>query len=460
MRLPWGLPIVVLLLLIVAGIGGYRIEIERTLSRMLPRNFVRQIPYNRKSSKLQGRMRHETFVDLVSPTGYAVEEHDITTDDGYILALHRMPGGPKSPVAPNKPAVLLLHGLLAASDVWVLRGPKEDFTFMLVDAGYDVWVMNYRGNFYGKRHKKLIPKEDKFWRFSWHEMGVYDTATAIDHVLNTTGQSKVALVGHSMGTTTGLVLLSSKPEYNDKVNVFLGFAPIAIFTHLLPGPISVISKRYGRQLQKSLKTIGITEVFPRNPSAYGLYSAVCEMPHIELLCQRVLWTLTGLTRNSQFDAIDFNKMPRVLAHYPQGSSLDTIMHYQQIMLSGKFRPYDFGPDGNWIRYKDVNPPEYPLEKIKVPVILYYGLNDGYTTREDVNALAARLPRVEIHPISHERFSHLDFILSNYSKQALYDDAKHDLDRFRADRVDAPNEEPPNLRLAIEQAKLAPTTITV
>lgn len=131
-------------------------------------------------------------------TGYNVEEHDLTTDDGYILTVHRMPGSPKSPIGPNKPVVLLIHGLLAASDVWVLRGPDKDlgiFTFfvfypthtffifsliihvflfspslhcpayMMVDAGYDVWLLNTRGNFYARRHKKLQPKEEKFWRF-------------------------------------------------------------------------------------------------------------------------------------------------------------------------------------------------------------------------------------------------------------------------------------------------------
>ena len=58
--------------------------------------------------------------------GYVAEEHEITTEDGYILMIHRIPGGPKSPIAHGKPAVILIHGLLAASDIWVLRGSKHD----------------------------------------------------------------------------------------------------------------------------------------------------------------------------------------------------------------------------------------------------------------------------------------------------------------------------------------------
>ena len=64
--------------------------------------------------------------DLVKPHGYNVETHNVTTDDGYILTVHRISAGPKSPVAPNKPVVLFIHGLLAASDIWVIRGPDKD----------------------------------------------------------------------------------------------------------------------------------------------------------------------------------------------------------------------------------------------------------------------------------------------------------------------------------------------
>lgn len=84
---------------------------------------------------------------------------------------------------------------------------------------------------------------------------MYDTSSAIDHVLSITGQERLSLIGHSMGTTISLVLLSTKPEYNAKVSMMLSFAPIAIFTHLVPGPLSNIAVRYGRQLQVRISTL-------------------------------------------------------------------------------------------------------------------------------------------------------------------------------------------------------------
>ena len=55
-----------------------------------------------------------------------VEEHDVVTEDGYILAVHRIMGNSKYPIKSKKPPVILIHGLFAASDIWVLRGPKND----------------------------------------------------------------------------------------------------------------------------------------------------------------------------------------------------------------------------------------------------------------------------------------------------------------------------------------------
>lgn len=53
--------------------------------------------------------------------------------------------------------------------------------------------------------------------FSFDELGIYDTTTGIDFVLNKTGYSTLDMVGFSFGGTICLVALAERPEYNKKI---------------------------------------------------------------------------------------------------------------------------------------------------------------------------------------------------------------------------------------------------
>lgn len=55
---------------------------------------------------------------LIAKHGYRQETHHVTTDDGYILELHRIHTAGGQPV-------LLMHGILDSSATWVLNGPKS-----------------------------------------------------------------------------------------------------------------------------------------------------------------------------------------------------------------------------------------------------------------------------------------------------------------------------------------------
>ena len=37
--------------------------------------------------------------------------------------------------------------------------------YLLSDAGYDIWLGNFRGNYYSMAHQELDPEEFEFWDF-------------------------------------------------------------------------------------------------------------------------------------------------------------------------------------------------------------------------------------------------------------------------------------------------------
>ena len=72
-------------------------------------------------------MLHIFQPDLIRKNGYPVEKHKVTTKDGYILTLHRIPYGKKSPAKEGvtRPALLLQHGILSSSADWVMAIPEK-----------------------------------------------------------------------------------------------------------------------------------------------------------------------------------------------------------------------------------------------------------------------------------------------------------------------------------------------
>ena len=68
---------------------------------------------------------------------------------------------------------------------------------MLADAGYDVWLGNNRGTEYSQKHTNLTVDDEKFWEWSWAEMGRYDDIDNIKMIKERTGEDKIFYLGYS-----------------------------------------------------------------------------------------------------------------------------------------------------------------------------------------------------------------------------------------------------------------------
>lgn len=96
-----------------------------------------------------------------------MESHEVQTEDGYILTIHRIPHGQTNADVTDKPVVLMMPGVFCSSACFVIRGAENGTAYVLANAGYDVWIGNPRGTTYSKRHVSLDPDVDKqaFWEF-------------------------------------------------------------------------------------------------------------------------------------------------------------------------------------------------------------------------------------------------------------------------------------------------------
>jgi len=68
-----------------------------------------------------------------------VEEHEVTTSDGYILTLHRIPNGRNESASAagekKKTPVFLGHCLIGNSALYAFGPPENSLAYILADEG-------------------------------------------------------------------------------------------------------------------------------------------------------------------------------------------------------------------------------------------------------------------------------------------------------------------------------------
>ncbi|KAH8319625.1 hypothetical protein KR074_002488, partial [Drosophila pseudoananassae] len=336
---------------------------------------------------------------IIKGHNYPVESHYTRTRDDYILQAFRIPNSAFFRRPGKKPVVLILHGMTASADTFLLNGPKDGLPFMLTDACYDVWLANFRGTRYSRHHAYLNPDKNEFWRFSFHEIGVEDVAAFIDYILRLTNQKAVHVVGHSQGCTTLLILLSMRPEYNEKVKIAILMAPAAFMKHT--------------------STVGQTVIRP-----YVMLAPDSEfMEHSEIrsnimptVCRLGSWgtsicNLYLLFNGRPSNHFNTSIFPLLLATHPAGISTRQPRHFMQLTDSGKFRQYDYGLAKNLIFYGQRSPPDYKLYNVRPlsPVHIFYSEDDSSTNATDIRTLASKLPSVVLNHITKPTWHHLDFL---------------------------------------------------
>ncbi|ODM99120.1 Lipase 3 [Orchesella cincta] len=360
--------------------------------------------------------------EIVASYGYSSEIHNVTTWDGYILTVYRITGGPKSPPARGKPAVYFNHGILGNSDNWLLVSSEKNLPFKLVDAGYEVWLSNCRGNSYSLGHETLNSETDsEYWEFSWHEMGVGDVPAVVDKIISVSGNEKILFVAHSMGTTEYFVALSEVPSLNDKLIAAVLLAPAAYMGHAT----------------NVLRLVGVTVgVGAQNVVGPVTGQRVDELTEIQKyfglslgdLCTPTA-TRCGVCDNLipllfEFDApqTNYTNLPLFFDKIPDNVSIKTVSHFAQSMNTCGFRQYDYGPSENVARYGTLNPPSYNLSAITVPTYFFHSDQDNLVQFDDVQITLNHMqPGVvkEVIRVDWNLFNHVDFIFAKDADTLVY-----------------------------------------
>lgn len=349
------------------------------------------------------------FTQLAVKYGHRVEEHDVITEDQYVLKLFHVIGDPNRPV-------LLVHGIVDSADTFIIRG-NGSLAISLANRGYDVWAINSRGNRYSRSHRYLNPDIDKrFWDFSFHEKGFYDLPAAIDHVLERTRQRQLSAIGHSQGNTIFYVMGSTRPEYNKKIKVMIALAPICFLEHVKPPVAALIALL--PIIDNLLRLIGMEEVFNDRSILMKVIQEFCSYSTLRyVVCAHgFVFPISG----SDPEEFEPEFLPIFIAHYPTSTSRKNGVHTGQVASRKRFAQFDHGRIGNTMVYNASVPPEYDLRKVTMRVALFVGRNDGISSVRDSEKLRDRLPNVvDYRILKYERLNHLDHVWGRNMDKYLF-----------------------------------------
>ncbi|XP_040463283.1 lysosomal acid lipase/cholesteryl ester hydrolase-like [Falco naumanni] len=346
--------------------------------------------------------------EIIRYHGYPSEEYQVTTEDGYILGVFRIPAGRNSQNTGKKPVVFLQHALLGDATHWISNLPNNSLGFLLADAGYDVWMGNSRGNTWSLKHKTLNPSQKEFWQFSFDEMGKYDIPAELHFIMNTTGQEDVYYVGHSEGTTAAFIAFSTHPELAKRVKMFSALAPVITGVDATSPLIKIA--RIPEPLIRLL--LGCKGTMRQDEFLKGPATQFCTS--LDKFCGHILCNIAGGNiRNLNASRIDI-----YVAHSPAGTSVQNILHWHQLVVKDRFQAYDYGCKENMKKYNQSTPPAYKIEKISIPIAVWSGGDDKFADPKDIAKLLPRITNL----IYHDHFpawGHLDFIWGLDATEKMY-----------------------------------------
>ncbi|XP_015834987.2 uncharacterized protein LOC100141961 [Tribolium castaneum] len=370
--------------------------------------------------------------EIIRRSGYPFIEYKVQTKDGYILSVFRIPS------VQQKAPVFMLHGIQSTSGIFVGMG-KHSLAFLLADAGYDVWLGNYRGTEYSEGHTHLNITQRDYWNYGVDEIALIDVPTMLNLVrYYTWKRGKIIYIGHSLGTSAAMMYACEYQEHaKETVKLFIFMAP-AYKLNNMRSPYRVFFPLMRTALSLS-NNLNIVQVFSRGYARRLTRPTCLAAPSLMLLCLSLVNLFLG-----PFTQISPETVPVLFNQLPGGTSLKTLTYLSEA-VRGQFRKFDYG-GRNLFMYGNSTPPSYNISRVEVPVFIFYASHDWATSKPDAINLYRSLPpasRFGIYEISNLRFNHFDFLFGKEAKTLVHDKILQVIENF-------PNKTPlrPNMFLVI------------
>merc|ERR1712212_1295814 len=313
---------------------------------------------------------------------------------------------------------------LATIDIIRCHGYPAEKYEVITDNGYDVWMGNFRGNTYSRKHTSLNPNHKNYWDFTIDELARYDLPAMLSAVLEETTEGDLMFVGHGLGSTAAMAMPFYRPDLSDKIRLANFMAPMAYISNMR-SPIGLLAHEEGI-LQFFDTYFGDGELFTSNFIIDCLATLFCNNPATVDLCSELIFIIAGADSNQLNDTL----IDAFMHHSPAGTSSKTLLHVLQLVKSGGFHGFDWGSkiannNHHGLGHGDI--PTYNLNDVEYPVAVYFGDNDLLADITDVEKTYFELPfiinspDIGIHEVDYKNWTHMDFVWGMDAKDYVYQD---------------------------------------
>ena len=364
-------------------------------------------------------LKAKDIAEIADAYGYLIREFLVTTRDNYLLVIHKLEKKGRMQNSFNKVAYFQ-HGLLTNSELFLLGSLKEKILpFWLLDAGYDVWLGNNRGNKYSRKHSFISPEEPDFWDFSLDEYAMYDIPDTLTYIWTFYGgQKKITYFGFSQGCAQFLASLSLKPSLNEIINVFVGLSPALIPSNLNHPIFRILVKLAANDNNFLYSLFGNHALIP---SVVFWYMALGPSIY-EKIVNWSLFYLFGWT------GVNISATQRKIGypHLFSNSSVKCLIHWFQIIQAQRFQMFEETSKCGMTnlsnatastKQKSNRVPPFPIaHHLYIPMILVYGDADGLVNIDLTKELIlTKNEKMKMQPFSIIRcpgYEHMDTLWGN------------------------------------------------
>ena len=172
-------------------------------------------------------------------------------------------------------------------------------------------------------------------------------------------------------------------------------------------------------MQILYKILGEDDFLPDSKFMETVEKMFCEENQGE---EKLCLSLLGLIGGTDESQMNSSRIPVFLSDEPAGTATMNILHWMQMVKSGKLQKYDFeDATQNMQHYGQSTPPEYDIGKINADVRLFWSPADWLADEKDIEGFL--LKNINKNSLKENNklndFNHLDFIWGNRARDEVY-----------------------------------------